>query len=99
MTTLEANTLVAIALAVHVLATLMEKGFEPNILPGVLGAFNSMGENWETIILAELVKQHAGNSSRHTPEGYNVDNPVEAVLSIFHDSSHTQNSFSFYCRG
>ena len=33
-------------LAIHVLATLVEKGFEPDILPGVLGTLHHEIENW-----------------------------------------------------
>ena len=69
-------------MARHLLVALMDKGFKPDILSGILGALNHQDKNGQTMILAKLVKEDTGNSSRHTSERHNIGNPVEALLSL-----------------
>ena len=87
-----------VAMAIHMLATLMEEGFKTNVLPWVFGTIHHQVENWQIMVMAQSVEEHAGNSPRHTSERYNIDNPIEAMLSVFHCPPHTQNSLSLYCR-
>ena len=58
----------AVAVALHMLAALVGKGFEPDILAGVLGSLHHEVENWQTIFLTELVQEYAGDGSRHASE-------------------------------
>ena len=80
------------------LVALLDKSLKPYVLAGVLGALDDHVQDRQTVVVAELVEQQTHNSTRHTAKRYNIDNPIKAVLGIFHHPSHAQDSFTLYSR-
>jgi len=93
------SILAIVLLALQVLVALVDKGFELDVLTGILGTVNRKGKNWQAEIMTELVEQHTDDSPRHAAKGDNIDNPIEAMFSIFYNPSHAQDGFSLHRRG